>query len=302
MMVDKVMGWFCQPERGVWGHRRANGATRKERHAMSAAESVRRPDSFVSRTGPNFLWILMVACLVWVALETACPAQEERLNRIEQELAEIKEDVTVIRQMLTEAIRGQPAGEREVGIGEGAMRGDPKAKVTMIEFADFQCPFCAKFFNETLPQIDKEFIQTGKVRYVMRELPLTALHPYAQKAAEAARCAGEQGKYWQMHDKLFQNQKNLEVHHLKEYAKTMGLDSQAFDGCLDAGKQFAKVQKDLQEAQKLKVNGTPGFFIGLTTSGNTIKGTYIEGAQPIELYRQVINQLLNQTDQAKKKP
>jgi protein-disulfide isomerase len=255
--------------------------------------------------GSRFLrwaWGLTTACLVWVALETACPAQEERLNRIEQDLAKIKEDVTVIRQMLTEAIHGQAPGEREVGIGDGAMRGDPKAKVTMIEFADFQCPFCAKFFNETLPQIDKEFIQTGKVRYIMRDYPLTALHPYAQKAAEAAGCAGEQGKYWQMHDKLFQNREKLEVPQLKEYAKTIGLDSQAFDVCLDTGKQASKVQKDLQEAQTLKVNGTPGFFIGLTTSGNTIKGTYIEGAQPIELYRQVINQLLNQTDQPKKKP
>ncbi len=259
-----------------------------------------RPPSS-GRRPPRIASCAILACLAWLALEATSPAQEERLNRIENELAQIKEDVTAIRKMLTDAIQGQQ-GEREVGIGDGAVRGDPKAKVTMIEFADFQCPYCARFFAETLPLIDKEFIQTGKVRYVMREYPLINLHPYAYKAAEAAGCAGEQGKYWQMHDKLFQNQKNLEVTNLKEYAKSIGLDGQAFNQCLDGGKQAAKVQKDVREAQSLKVNGTPGFFLGLTTSGNTIKGTYIEGAQPIELYRQLINSLLVQADQPKKQP
>jgi protein-disulfide isomerase len=249
----------------------------------------------------RMVWGLLV-CLAWAASETECPAQDDRLNRIEKELAEIKEDVTVIRQMLTEAVRGQAPGEREVSIGDGAMRGDPKAKVTIIEFADFQCPFCARFVSETLPLIDKEYIQTGKVRFVMREYPLTNIHPYAHKAAEAARCAGDQGKYWQMHDKLFQNQKSLEVTNLKEYAKTIGLDAQAFNDCLDGGKQVEKIQRDVLEAQNLRVNGTPGFFLGLTTSGDTIKGTYIEGAQPIELYRQIINSLLKQTDQPQKLP
>ncbi len=248
-------------------------------------------------------WGFVAVCfLMLTVLATACQAQEDRLSRIEKELAEIKKDVTAIRQMLTGAIQGQPPAEREVSIGDGPMRGDPKAKVTLIEFSDYQCPFCGRFFHETLPQIDKEFLQTGKVRYAMRELPLTAIHPNAQKAAEAAQCAGEQGKYWQMHDKLFQNQKALEVPRLKEYAKGIGLDNRAFDECLDSGKQAVKIQRDLQEARSLGVNGTPGFFLGLTTPGKTIKATSIEGAQPIEVFRQEINRLLSQADQPPKQP
>ena len=241
-------------------------------------------------------WSLLAACMVWAALGVSCQAQEDRLGRIEKELAEIKKDVAAVREMLSRAVQGQPPppSEREVGIGDGPIRGDAKAKVTLIEFSDYQCPFCGKFFHETLPLIDKEFIQTGKLRYVMRELPLAQIHPHAQKAAEAAQCAGEQGKYWQMHDKLFQNQKALEVPRLKEYAKGIGLNSRAFDECLDGGKQTERVQRDLQEARSLGVNGTPGFFLGLTTPGKTIKGTNIEGAQPIDVFRQAINRLLSQ--------
>jgi protein-disulfide isomerase len=251
-------------------------------------------------------WGFVTACLVWIVLGSACQAQEDRLSRIEKELAEIKADVTAIRQILAGAAiqgpQGPPPAEREVNVGDGPMRGNPKAKVTLIEFSDYQCPFCGRFFNETLPQIDKEFIQTGKVRFVMRDLPLADIHPNAQKAAEAAGCAGEHGKYWQMHDKLFQNQKALEMPRLKEYAKAIGLDGRAFDECLASGKQAVKIQRDLQEARNLGITGTPAFFLGLTKSGKTIKAISIEGAQPIDTFRQEINHLLSQADQPPKQP
>jgi protein-disulfide isomerase len=242
-------------------------------------------------------WGVLTACLVWLVLGTACQAQEDRLSRIEKELAEIKRDVAAVRQMLTNALQGQAPAEREVSIDDAPIRGNPKAKLTLVEFSDFQCPFCGRFFHQTLPQIEKEYIQTGKLRLVMRELPLTAIHPFAQKAAEAAECAGVQGKYWEMHDKLFQNQKALEVPHLKQYAKQIGLNSSVFDECLDRGAQVPKIQRDIQEARSLGVNGTPGFFLGLTTPGKTIKGVGIEGAQPIEVFRQEINRLLGQAAQ-----
>jgi protein-disulfide isomerase len=241
--------------------------------------------------------LLVASCLVWSLLGTVCLAQEDRLSQIEKDLTDVKKDVGVIREMLTKAIQGPPPIEHEVNIGGGSLRGDSDAKVTMIEFSDFQCPFCGKFFNETFSQIDKEFIQAGKVRFVMRNFPLTAIHANAQKAAEAAECAGEQGKYWQMHDKLFQNQSALEVASLKEYAKGIGLDKKGFDECLDGGKQAIKVREDLREGQTLAITGTPTFFLGLTKPGNTIKGTYIEGAQPVDVYRQAIKRLLNQAGQ-----
>ena len=240
-------------------------------------------------------WNMLAACLIGIVLGTACQkTQEDRFSRMEKELGEIKQDVAAVREMLTNALQGRGPGGREVSIDDGAMRGDPKAKVTLIEFSDFQCPFCGRFFNETLPQLDKEFIQTGKVRYVLREFPLAAIHPNAQTAAEAAECAGVQGKYWEMHDKLFQNQKALEVPHLKRYAKDVGLNINVFDECLDNGSQVPKIQRDIQEARSLGVTGTPAFFLGLTTPGKTIKGIHIEGAQPIEVFQQEINRLLSQ--------
>jgi protein-disulfide isomerase len=231
-------------------------------------------------------------------LALPCHAQEDRLNRIEKELAEIKKEVAAIRRMLLRANQDQSApAQQEVSIGDGPIRGDPHATLTLIEFSDYQCPFCGKFFHQTLPQIDHEFIQTGKLRYVIRELPLATIHRNAEKAAEAAQCAGVQGKYWLMHDKLFQNQHALEVPHLKEYAKEIGLDSRAFDECLDTGQQAAKVQGDVLEAQGLGVKGTPNFFLGITTPGKTIQGINIRGAVPIYEFRQQINRMLNQATQ-----
>jgi len=249
----------------------------------------------------RYVWIFVIVCLVWIISEAACQAQVDRLSRIEKELADIKTDVRAIRQVLAGAVIRGPSMV-EVNIGGEPMRGDLKAKVTLIEFSDYQCPFCEKFFNETMPQIDKEFIQTGKVRFVMRDLPLANIHPNALKAAEAVECAGEQGKYWQMHDKLFQNQKTLEIPHLKEYAGKIGLDKRVFDKCLDSGKQVVKIQRDLQEAKNLGITGTPAFFLGLTTPGKTIQATSIEGAQPIEVYREAINRLLSQADKPVKEP
>lgn len=200
-------------------------------------------------------------------------------------------------------IRGAqgPPVEREVSIKDAPISGDPKAKLTLVEFTDYECQFCGRFFQQVLPQLDKDFIQTGELRHIILELPLT-IHTNAQKAAEAVQCAGVQGKYWQMHDKLFQNQKTLEVPHLKQYAKESGLDILPFDECLDSGEQAAKVQRDFQEAQRLGVTGTPSFVLGYTTPGETIKGISIEGAQPIELFKQEINRLLTQAAQPANPP
>ena len=106
-------------------------------------------------------------------------------------------------------------------------RGKADARVTIVEFTDYQCPFCSRYVRETYPQLDKEYVQTGKVKYVLRDLPLEAIHPLAMKAAEAAHCAGEQGKYWEMHDRLFANQTELARTDLAKHAQALGLDAAA---------------------------------------------------------------------------
>ena len=117
---------------------------------------------------------------------------------------------------------------------DDAIKGDPNAPVTIVEFSDYECPFCEKFYAETLEQLENEYINTGKVKLIYRDFPLGS-HPNAQKAAEAAECAGEQGRYYGMHDMLFENGASGGVASYKAYAQQLGLDTAAFNNCLDSG-------------------------------------------------------------------
>jgi protein-disulfide isomerase len=131
------------------------------------------------------------------------------------------------------------------------------------------------------------------VKYVLRDLPLEAIHPFAMKAAEATHCAGEQGKYWEMHDRLFANQRELSRPDLTKHATALGLNTATFDQCLDSGKSAARIRKDIAEAEKLQANGTPTFFIGLTdAAGNQFKGTRLVGALPYASFKEAIDRLL----------
>ena len=174
-----------------------------------------------------------------------------------------------------------------VQVGDAPVIGSSDAKVTIIEFSDYECPFCSRFYEQTELLLKAEYIDTGKVRLAYKDYPLSSLHPTAQKAAEAARCAGEQGKYWEMHDLLFVKQSEwapLGVTKLKDYAPTLGLDSQAFNSCLDSGKYASAVQKDFNEGSSLGVSGTPTFFVN---------GIQLVGAQPYAIFQQVIEQELS---------
>src|SRR3989344_7101547 len=143
-----------------------------------------------------------------------------------------------------------------VEIGDSPVLGSKSAKVTIVEFSDYECPFCGRHFEQTYPQLKKDYIDTGKVQLVFKDFPLS-FHPQAQKAAEAARCAGEQGKYWEMHDKLFSNQQSLSVENEKKWAKELGLNTAKFDSCLDSGKYASAVQADSNYGQSIGVSGTP---------------------------------------------
>jgi protein-disulfide isomerase len=128
---------------------------------------------------------------------------------------------------------------------------------------------------------------------VLRDLPLEAIHPYAMKAAEATHCAGEQGKYWEMHDRLFANQKELARPDLTKHAQALGLNVSTFDQCMDSNKSAARVRKDMAEALSLQANGTPTFFIGLTdANGPQIKGVRLVGALPYQAFKEQIDRLL----------
>ena len=166
------------------------------------------------------------------------------------------------------------------------IRGNKDAPVTIVEFSDFQCPFCSR----ARPTVNKVRETYGdKVRIIFRNFPLS-IHPQALKAGEAAACAGEQGKFWEMHDRLFANQNKLQVADLKEHAGALGLDAAAFTQCLDSGRHTADMQKDVEAGAGYGVSGTPSFFIN---------GRPVVGAQPFEGFAQVIDDELERTAPAK---
>ena len=164
---------------------------------------------------------------------------------------------------------------------EGPSKGPAGAPVTIVEFSDFECPFCGRA-EATVKEVMKSY--DGKVRLVYRDFPLP-MHPQAQKAAEAAQCAGDQGKYWDMHEKLFANQQALEAPALKGYAKDLKLDQAKFDKCLDSGAKAALVEEGRKAGSEAGVNGTPAFFVN---------GVLISGAQPFDAFKEVIDAELAQ--------
>ncbi len=173
------------------------------------------------------------------------------------------------------------SGNVEVSVDDDAFKGNENAPVTIVEFSDYECPFCGRFYSETLSQLESEYINTGKVKFVYRDFPL-GFHQNAQKAAEAAECAGEFGndEYWEMHNKLFEEGVDGGINAFKQYAKEIGLDSKKFDNCLDSGQMESEVNADLNDGVSYGVSGTPGFFIN---------GKKLEGAQPFSAFKEIID-------------
>ena len=156
-------------------------------------------------------------------------------------------------------------------------KGPADAPVTIIEFSDFQCPYCSRV-NPTLARLKDRY--GDSIRIVFRDFPILQLHAQAAKAAEAGACANDQGKFWPMHDLMFANQARLDVTSLKQHAATLGLDAAAFEKCLDSGKHTAEWQKDSADAAKAGVQSTPAFFVN---------GRPVIGAQPYEAFAEVVN-------------
>ena len=179
-----------------------------------------------------------------------------------------------------------------ISLDDDPIRGDPDAPITIVEFSDFQCPFCARFHVQTLPLIIEEYIAEGKVNLVYRDFPIQSIHPNALPAAVAAECADEQGKYWEYHDTLFEKQNswnrldsNSAITTFSQYATDIGLEQEQFDSCLQTGKYLEEVQGDLRDGRDYDITGTPGFFIG----NEDIGFVKVNGAQPFESFKRIID-------------
>jgi protein-disulfide isomerase len=266
----------------------------------------------ISRAGTLLsIFVFMLGCCLAV---NAQDQSETAATRPEQDLSSLREEVQTLqsqqREILSELndlklllarppARPASALPFTVNVQGEKSRGDSGASVAMIEYADFECPFCGKYAREVYPKILDEYVKTGKVKLFFRDLPLP-MHPHAMAAAHAARCAGEQGKYWEMHDSLFAKQAALSDPALSDRAQTLGLDTSNFKDCFSSGKYADEIQKSLSEAEKLGVRGTPTFFLGtVDPNGDVVKiGKIIVGARPYETFKAALDDLLGSKSQA----
>jgi protein-disulfide isomerase len=232
--------------------------------------------------------------------QTGLQQQVEKLNAgqeaLRKEIQAMQRQLLEIRTLLearpAQAAAPQPPLPAELSTDGAPFKGSPNAPLTIVEFSDFQCPFCGRHWQQTYGQLDKEYISTGRVRYVYRHFPLERIHPQALKAGEAAECAAAQGKFWEMHDRLFANQQALMPTDLMVHSQAIGLDRARFGACL-AGQMTAKVRADLALGTQAGVGSTPSFFVGTPAPGGKIKVLRkLTGALPFATFKTTINGLL----------
>jgi protein-disulfide isomerase len=196
---------------------------------------------------------------------------------------------TPTQQAGTPAQPAAPAPGAKVNVANGhfPVKGNANAKVTIVEFADFRCPFCEQFFTQTESQIIKDYVDTGKAKLAFRQYAF--LGPASTFAANAAECANDQGKFWEFHDYLYKNQpaetdtSMYNTDTLTQAATSLGMDGNTFRSCLDGKKDDSKASADLADGQKAGVNGTPTFFVN---------GTSLVGAEPYSAFKTIIDQEL----------
>lgn len=188
------------------------------------------------------------------------------------------------------AVTSLPSGQ--VTTSTELTQGSVGARVVMVEFSDYQCPFCGRFEREVMPRLKAEYINTGKISLTYRDFPLESIHPLALHASDAAQCAQRQGHYWQMHDQLFNNPVRLDETSLRVHASAVGLNMAEFNACLANGTS-ANVLRDIDEGHRLLVRSTPTFFVGTQTRDAHIAlKREINGAQPFEVFKAAIDDVL----------
>ena len=247
--------------------------------------------------------VILLASLTLSASAQPGSSQSDDLKALRQEIEALREEQRAIRkevQDLSNILRERAgASTRDIrdltiGVGNAPFRGKVDAALTLVEFSDYQCPFCARHARETFPQIQRDFIDTGQLKYVFRNFPLAEIHRDAFKAAEAALCAGDQGKFWDMHHRLFANQAALGPAHAPLHAQSVGVDTPPFRQCLDSGKYAPEIRRDLEDGRKAGVRSTPTFFLGASdATDSTIKVVRVlVGAQPYARFKDAIESLL----------
>jgi protein-disulfide isomerase len=235
-------------------------------------------------------------------------AQDPDAKRLARDIEELRVRQTAVEQKLEEmlrTLRGLEAGgfpsralpapasaPGPIDITEAPFRGSTAAPVTLIEFSDYECGFCRRHVSQTLPLIEQNYIRSGKVKYVFKNFPGDK-HKLAFNAHQAAACAGDQGKYWEMHDRLFANPAGLGA--LPDQAAALGLAMPLFRQCLDTAKHAARIRSDIAEGRAAGLRGTPMFYIGLSPADSRVQPLQvITGAKQYAVFAQALDAVLAQ--------
>ena len=236
-----------------------------------------------------------LAIAIGLPLAAQVPAQPDTISH--QQAEDIINELRQIRQLL-EKQQGpanepakDPTARAKLSLLDAPMLGNKDAPFTLVEFTDFQCPFCQRFHTAVFPEFKKMYIDTGQVRFFSRDYPLSDMHADAMRAAQAGRCATDQGQYWALRDVMAANPGKLDLASLVKDAGDLKLDVAVFRTCLETEKHKDGVQTDIMEALKVGLNATPTFYLGKSTASG-VDGEKIEGAEPIEFFEMKLNELM----------
>lgn len=241
----------------------------------------------------------IVASSVLILAAALAPAHAQPANEPAITSAQANEIISELRAIHQLLERSAPAAAHvaapvdeqvSMTIGDSPVLGSADAPLTLVEFTDYQCPFCRSFHTSVFEDIKKNFVDTGKLRFISRDLPLP-MHEHATQAAGAARCAGDEQKFWTMRQVLIVNSRRLQHADLLAYARSLHLDMAAFTRCLDQNKYDVAVQRDAADAARIGITGTPSFVLGATVRDGPFLGTMIVGAQPYAVFDEKIRAL-----------
>gem|GEM_PF-135245 len=258
--------------------------------------------AIISRASLPLLLIVAVAVLLGASIYALHRRQLQELSALRNQIdaltkthGETRKDLAEVRRLVERQPVVSPV-QRDIAlnVADAPQKGNPNAPVTLVEFTDYECGFCGRHVRETFPQLERDYIATGKLKYVFRNFPLESIHKNAFSAHRAAVCAGEQGKFWEMHDRLFSNQAALAPANLTAHAEAVGLDLARFQSCFNGNDDAGKVRRDIAEGQRAGVTSTPTFFLASTIPNTpTLKvSRTIRGAKPYAEFQQAIDALL----------
>jgi len=241
----------------------------------------------------NWLIVLTGTLLISMSgIVQAAPMTKDQGDAILKELQEIKQ--LLARQQPPQQQPSAPPTPEKLTVKGGDAQyvlGNANAPLTLVAFTDYQCPFCGRFEASTFPVLKTNYIDTGKLRFILRDLPLE-FHPFALKAAQSVHCAGDQGKYWEMKERVFKNQSSLDADALAGYAKDVSINVEAFKSCMTSGNHLKEIGDEAKYAASLGISGTPTFVLGKVV-GDSVEGKVIVGAQPLEVFETAIKDMLD---------